>query len=354
MSIQAMLFDGAGQPLRSVTYPKPVLCEGEALVRVRLCTLCGSDLHTFFGRRTEPTPAILGHEIIGTLEELGPNTHLESIDGESLQLGDRITWSVAAACGSCYFCTRNLPQKCEKLRKYGHIREQLHGGLATHCHLLKGTAIVKIPEHLSDETACPAMCATATAAAAIRAGEEVLAYPQPVALIVGAGLLGCTVCAMLASRGVTVLIVDLDPNRLEQAKAFGASQAIQPEKLKAVLSEVTEGRGADLGLEISGSLGGVELAYSSVRIGGSVVLIGTVSPTPSMPLFPEKLVRRCLTIRGVHNYAPADLLRAVQFLAEHGSRFPFTELGPRYPLSQAEQAFHHAEQHRPTRVLIDC
>ena len=347
MTIRAMLFTGPRQPLQEQQYARPTLAEGEALVRVRLCALCGSDLHTYFGRRTEPTPAILGHEIIGTIDELA--SPLFTIDGEPLQVGDRVTWSVAVSCGGCFFCERELPQKCQRLKKYGHVKEHLHGGLATHCHLLAGSAILKVPANLSDELAAPAMCATATAAAAVRAAEQVFRFPQPVALIVGAGLLGCTATAMLQQRGVRVIVCDVDEERLALARRFGATEAVRPEHLKTLLPA-----GADTSIELSGALTGVQCCWDHTRIGGTIVLVGTVSPTPSLEFYPEKVVRNCWTIRGVHNYAPQDLSVALRFLADHGSNYPFANLGPRYPLHQADAAFHHAEKHRPARVLIDC
>jgi putative phosphonate catabolism associated alcohol dehydrogenase len=347
MTISAMMFDGPNRPLRRQDFPRPKLAVGEALVKVRLCTLCGSDLHTYSGRRAEPTPTILGHEIIGTIEELGSD--LQSVTGEQLQVGDRITWAVAASCGTCFYCQRDWPQKCDHLLKYGHVKDRLHGGLATHCHLVKGTSIIKVPEHLPDELAAPAMCATATSAAAIRLAEEFLKFPDPVALVVGAGLLGCTTTAMLASRGVKVIVVDVEESRLDQARQFGAEHAILPDQLHHFIP-----RGADACLEFSGSLAGVQTCLEKCRIGGATILIGTVSPTPSVELFPEQLVRKCATIRGVHNYAPRDLATAIEFLAEQGSNFPLQQLGPRFPLNQVNEAFHYAEQHKPTRVLVEC
>jgi alcohol dehydrogenase len=114
MTPWARVFDGPGRPLRLVLFPRPALGPGEALVRVRLCTLCGSDLHTFFGRRTEPTPAVLGHEMVGEVEELGPGEALVDLDGESLRIGDRVVWSVAISCGRCFFCAYELRRSARR------------------------------------------------------------------------------------------------------------------------------------------------------------------------------------------------------------------------------------------------
>src|SRR5262249_43661003 len=94
----AMLFDGPGRPLRPAVVPVPRPEEGEVLVRVEMCTLCGSDLHTFSGRRSEPCPTVLGHEVLGRVEALP-----EGAAG-GLSVGERVVWSVAAGCGACFFC----------------------------------------------------------------------------------------------------------------------------------------------------------------------------------------------------------------------------------------------------------
>lgn len=343
--IHAVYFDGAGQPLRHELVPRPQLQPGEVLARLQLCSICGSDLHTYAGRRQEPTPTILGHEMIGEVEEL--TSPVRALDGSPVHVGDRITWAVAVHCGECFYCRRDWPQKCERLVKYGHVPHGLHGGLASHCQLLAGSSIVKIPAHLADELVTPAMCATATAAGAVRLAAEALAFPQPTALVVGTGLLGCTVVAWLARRGVKVAAVDSAPPRLALAQRCGAAEVFTPDQLPREYQ-------ADATLELSGSLAGVQCCWKHVRVGGMIVLIGTVSPTPAWPIVPEQLVRRCLTVRGLHNYRPSDLEDAVAFLAEHGASLPWERLGPRYPLADAESAFRYAEEYRPPRVFIDC
>src|SRR5262245_24944163 len=116
--VRAAIFDGPNQPLRVEAAPRPTLQPGEALVRVSLCTVCGSDLHTFTGRRKEKTPSVLGHEPVGVVEEV--NCELRDVSGELVRVGDRVVWAVAVSCGECFFCTHGLPQKCASLRKYGH------------------------------------------------------------------------------------------------------------------------------------------------------------------------------------------------------------------------------------------
>ncbi|OWK34890.1 zinc-binding dehydrogenase [Fimbriiglobus ruber] len=356
--ISAMVFDGPDRPLRSSTFSRPVLGSGAALVRNHLCTLCGSDLHTFFGRRREPVPTVLGHEAVGVIEELGPGG-LVDVDGARVEIGDRVVWAVAGSCGTCFFCTHDLPQKCESLFKYGHQvvtpdRGPL-GGLATHCHLLPGTAVVKVPDAVPDELAAPAACATATVAAAMRAGGDVR---DGVVLVLGAGLLGLTTCAMARANGAgEVVAADTDSRRLELASQFGATRTVllslDREELVDRLASLTAGRGADVVFEMTGAPPAVELGLARARVGGTVVLVGSVSPVGSIEVHPDQIVRRCLRIVGVHNYAPPDLSAAVRFLAANASRFPFADLVTRrFSLADAEAGFHFAETERPVRVAV--
>lgn len=351
---RALLFHGPGQALECVEHETPTPHGREILVRVTCCTLCASDLHTHAGRRAGPTPTVLGHEIVGRIEAFGPDAPHEDARGIALTIGERVSWSVAASCGSCFYCDDGLPQKCVTLFKYGHEEAQgercFVGGLADHVLLLPGTACYRVPDELSDTEAAPANCAIATAAAVLRGNR----LEGRTVLVFGAGALGLTACAMARSAGATAVIVsEPEPTRRERALAFGATHAFAPDELPTALGGVTAGRGADLALELAGTKATVEAGLKRTRIGGTLVLAGTVLPTPAVALDPEAAVRRLLTLRGVHNYVPADLATALDFLAGPGRRFPFAELVARsYRLAEVEQAFAHAHAHPGVRVAV--
>ena len=346
------VFTGPGNRFQMETVPATPLAPGEALVRVRLCTLCGSDLHTVTGRRHGPTPCVLGHEMVGEIAEVYGEKRDAS--GHPLAVGDRVTWAVADSCGNCFFCTHDLPQKCETLKKYGHHAHESgrgpSGGLTTHCQLWPGTAVVKVPAGVPDEVAAPAMCATATVAGALRQAGTVRGATV---LILGAGMLGLTASAMAASDGATVIVADTNAVRLNIATRFGAKHTATVTGLPARLAELTNGRGADVVLELAGVSPSVETALSAARIGGTVVLVGSVFPVSAVAVNPETLVRRCLQIVGSHNYAPADLVAAMRFLAGEGNGYPFAGLVARtLPLADVDEAFRLAEAEKPYRIGV--
>ena len=167
-------------------------------------------------------------------------------------------------------------------------------------------------------------------------------------------MLGLTAAAMCRTRGARAVIVsEPDTKRRALAAAFGASVAVDPGELEELLAERTGGRGADLALEVSGAASAVRDSFERIRIGGTAVLVGSVFPAPPMPLEAEWIVRRNLTLRGVHNYAPVDLREAVSFLTAHHTKFPFAELvRDTFPLIRAEEAFRYALDKNPPRVGI--
>jgi alcohol dehydrogenase len=271
-------------------------------------------------------------------------------------VGTRVTWAVAVGCGACFFCGDDLPQKCERPYKYGHTRTErerpLGGGLAEYIVLVPGTAWFVVPDELSDRVAAPANCATATVAALLR-------YAGPVGgrgvLVLGAGVLGVTACAMARAAGAkAVLAADPAPAGRDRALAFGATDALPAgDELAAGVADLTHGRGADVVLELAGTAESAAAALALARTGGRVILAGTVAPTAPVAVDPERLVRRMLTVRGVHNYHPRDLRAALAFLAGPGREYPFAGLvEAEYPLADTEAAFARAHARPGTRVAV--
>jgi alcohol dehydrogenase len=354
---RAVVFAGAGKRMALVRSPLPDLRGAELLVRVACCTLCRSDLHTHAGRRTEPTPTVLGHEIAGRIEAFGPEAPRHDAEGVPLSAGSRVSWAVTVGCGSCFFCAEGLPQKCERPYKYGHERlspeRPLGGGLADYIVLVPGTVCFRVPDAVPDQVAASASCATATVAALLRHGGPVAGRTV---LVLGAGVLGVTACAMAGAAGArAVMTSDPVPACRERAHCFGATHVFpaEAEELAAGVREITQGRGADLVLELAGAAGTVQAGLALARTGGTVVLAGTVAPVGAVGFDPENVVRRMLTIRGVHNYHPHDLATALGFLAGPGRDSPWQSLVvAEYPLEQAEQAFADAHARPGVRVAV--
>lgn len=351
----AAIFHGPGSDfeLRPVAPRQPG--RGEILVKVTCATICGSDLHTWHGRRQEPTPGVLGHEIIGKIAAMGPEAPRVDLSGQKLDVGSRVTWSIAASCGECFFCRRDLPQKCEHLFKYGHCLarpgDECVGGFATHCLLRAGTGIAVVPDELPDPLAAMANCAGATVAAAHRIIGPVR---EQVVVVVGCGVLGLLACAMAAESGAARIIAcDPNPQSRERAKRFGATSVAAPGDLQLAVGSASSGRGADVAFEFSGTGDGVRATLEVPRIGGRVLLAGTTTPGCSFSLDPERVVRKMLTICGLHNYHPADLPVALAFLAAASAKYPMDDFHAGcHRLDAIGEAFRHADKAPGRRVAI--
>jgi alcohol dehydrogenase len=333
-----------------------------ALVRIRCCTICRSDLHTWQGRRAGPLPAILGHEIVGEIVELGTQRTHDALD-QRLAVGDRVTWTLHSCCGQCAYCwDRQLPMKCRQLKKYGHdacdAPPYFRGGFAEYCVLDAGTGIVKLPPELDDATAAPVNCATATALAGCEAAQL---RPGDSVLIQGAGALGCYAAAYAAYSGCReVLVADVDPRRLAAARRFGATDVIDVSQrdraeLVAFVHARTRGFGVDAALETAGVPPVVGDGLASMCKGGRYVELGCSFPGAQTSLDLSLLLWNRLTLCGIHNYDIRHLRQAVDFLASAQHLFPFASVvGPRFALGQINAALQAAVTGDALRVAIVC
>src|SRR5262245_44086884 len=229
-------------------FPLRAAAAGEVVVRVSMCTICGSDVHSYRGRRPNPVPGLLGHEIIGVVEEIGAGD-IRDLRGDPLAPGDRVTWTeYFGVAPSRERDILDLPQKSPGLRKYGHERADAEpyftGGLAEYCYLLPGTGILKLPSDLTDDEATPLNCGAATMVAVTEAAEIGVGTTV---VVQGLGLLGLYGVALARARGARLVIgIDAVAARREMAARFGADLALDPSE--ALVDRVREagarGRGA--------------------------------------------------------------------------------------------------------------
>lgn len=341
MNGRAAIFDGPMRPLRVAERALPEhLGPGEVLVEIDLATICGSDLHTLGGRRREATPCILGHEGLGRAVACGA--------GREAWLGRRITWTIAASCGACAACLEHgLPQKCRALWKVGHAPLDAgrgwNGTYASHLVLRAGTHLVEVPAQIPDAVAAPANCALATVVAVL----EELPRSCRRAVIQGAGMLGLYACALLREAGVArVIVVDVEPRRLEHVAAFGGEAALGSALVRC------EPHSVDLVVELAGDPSVLAEGLALLRPGGAYHLAGLVHPDARIELSAEALVRGCLSFRGFHNYAPRHLERAIAFLARQ-PLLPWERLvSDPLPLERIADAVALAERRAWPRVAL--
>lgn len=346
-------FSGANTALTEVTTPIPTLHDGEILVNISYTTLCGSDLHTYCGLRNEPCPTILGHEIVGTIAEISARHSGLDVQGNKLQAGDLITWTVFASDPNSANYQPDTPQKNDRLYKYGHRKiteqDELHGGLATHIILRPHTCIRLLPKAISLRVAATINCAVATSAGAIRLAGTIAGKNVHVA---GIGLLGLVTIAMCKELGASNIIVsDVNPARLEMAKHFGASHTIDLSEREncALLEAIT----IDRFIDMSGSPDAMELGIETLGLHGRAILVGAVFHQRPTKIDAEQVIRKMLCIKGLHNYNYTDFSFAVDFIINNWRKYPFESLVEReFPLDEVNAAIDYALTHKPIRAGI--
>ncbi len=357
---RAAVMTAAQKDLEILEYPLPEVAPGCMLVRITCCTICGSDLHTWTGRRKSPLPIIMGHEIVGRIVELGAGVTMDS-GNNPLRVGDRITWTVMDNCGKCYYCReKGLMMKCSHLKKYGHdsCADAPHfvGGFAEYCYITPGTCVIRVPDELTDEEVAPANCALATAVAGWDAIEV---RPFENVLIQGAGALGVYAAALAAHYGCRrIIVADVMELRLDFVKQFGATDTIDSKELTddeviATVKELTDGFGVDAVMESAGFPPLLPLGLTCLRTGGRLVEIGNAYAGANFNCDASDIVFKCLTIRGVHNYDTVHLQKAVDFLRMTRSRFPFERIvGARVSLDEINAGLRIAESGKTIRVAV--
>jgi putative phosphonate catabolism associated alcohol dehydrogenase len=355
------VFHAKDQPFTYEDAPVPALGPGEFLVRNEYTTLCRSDLNTYTGKRTEKTPTILGHEIVGVIEELGPEVPAADCRGTPLRSGDRVTWAIYASDPCSCLARMGIPQKGTDLFKYGHelltSASTLHGGLAEHTVLRKNTPIIRLDAAIPLPVLALINCSIATVAGSLRLAGEV---KDRHVLIAGAGMLGIIACAMCRSAGArSVLAVDIDDARLAAAREFGVDHAIKlgsgGPTLKQAVAAAIPGDSVTVALDYSGVPDTMEALLAALGIGGTLVFIGATYPQRAISLNAELLVRNVHTIRGLHNYNQQDFVAAVEFIERHHRDYPFGKLvHDRFDLDAVDEAFAYGVTSGAHRVGLRC
>ncbi len=271
-------------------FPDPVPESGEVLIRVKACGICGSDVHGMDGStgRRKP-PIIMGHEASGVIEALG-----EGVKG--WKVGDRVTFDSTIYPLDDWF-TRKGRYNLSDNRKVlgvspGEYRK--HGAFAEFVTVPQHI-LYKIPDGVSFEQAAMVE-PVAVAAHAVNISKI---QPGASAVVVGTGMVGMFVLNMLKIAGANpVIAIDLDENKLELAKEFGATHTIKStdETLQEKVKQLTKNRGADFGFEVVGISETVNTCINSLRKGGTAVLVGNLKPEVTIPL--QKVVTTELSLLG--------------------------------------------------------
>lgn len=336
----------------------------EVIVEVSRVSLCRSDLNVLTGRRPKPVPIVLGHEAVGKVVRCGTEV-------EKLQPGQRVSFSLVPACGSCPACDGGTPGQCtagrlsnaEALLPSGEYRirtkcgEGLHQymgiGALAEAAVVSAKSVVPFEASISDDEAALLSCAGVTGVGAVRS----FGYTPETVVVVGVGAVGLFAAMAALATGVgTVVAVDPEPARLRAATSVGCTHVVSARDPNAVdlIRRVTSGGGHQT-IESAGAPGSLELAVAATRPGGVVTALGLSDKGESLKVATDLLVGRDLTISGAY-IGRSDPMKLIPDIAKdvEAGRLPVkTILEPALPLSEAALAARRSDRLHVVRQLID-
>jgi L-iditol 2-dehydrogenase len=295
----AAVYRGAGK-LVAEEWPRPAVGDGELLLRLLGCGLCGSDV----AKLVDPTlsgPVVLGHEVVGEVVALGAGA-------ADYAIGDRVVAAHHVPCGECHYCRRGSESMCQAFKASnldpGGFAEYVRVPAANVQH-----ATFRVPRHVSDEAASfvepLACCLRSVRRARVEAGDTVV--------VVGLGSIGCLIVQILRNASVAVVGSDPIAERAAMARRLGASAAGPAAAAAAAQRELSGGRGADQVIVTGGGTDVLPWAVENLRDGGTVHYFAGGGDT--LPLRLETLYHRELTLTATYSSSPADLAEAFRLIA---------------------------------------
>ena len=263
----------------------------QAIVRVEMAGLCGSDLHPFFGRETGLDPGtVMGHEFVGRVVETGSAVH-------TVQVGDRVSCPFTTNCGNCFYCLRGLTSRCVNSQLFGWRQGGLglHGGQAEYALVPDANgSLLKLDDSVSDPLA---LLLGDNLSTGFFCAEMAGIQPDGVYLVIGCGTVGLlTIVAARDLGAQKVFALDPVPERRRQAEQLGAIPVGSEEQAMAEIGTATDGRGVDGVMELVGLLPAQSFAYQAVRPGGVISTIGCHC-TPDFGFSPVDAYDKNITYR---------------------------------------------------------
>ena len=304
--------------------PAIVPGQGEVTVDIAYCGVCGTDLHIYLGHMDARVdmPQVIGHEMSGVVSALGPGV-------VGWDVGDRVVVRPLDPCGACPACAAGHSHICQNLDFLGI---DTPGAFQTHWTVPVHT-LHRLPDGVGDDIGA-LIEPLAVACHDVRLGEVAAGNR---AVVIGGGPIGTLVALVARHAGADVLMTEVNPYRVEFARGLGFEALDGRESdVAARVEEITDGAGADVVFEVSGSQAGAELMTKLARTRGRIVVVAIFADPPKVDLF--QFFWRELRLCGVRVYEPQDFEMAIQ-LAESGA-LPLERLiTRREPLSGTQPIF---------------
>jgi alcohol dehydrogenase len=315
---------------------------GGALLRIELAGICGTDVKVYKGKLPAySTPVILGHEIVGRLEEVGDDMAART----GLSAGDRVTVSSMIPCWTCSSCMTGLYRFCPRMRQYGlsvssQTPPHLFGAMSEYLYILPGSMVRRLPEEVPAEAAIliEGVIANGFQWVRTKAGTR----PPDVVLVQGCGPqgLGCAVVARECGASLVIVTgVSRDRDRLDLARKLGADHTLVADEVDVVqaVKDLTGGRGADRVIDVTGSPVAWPTTIGAAAVGATVVVSGMMGADARVSMSTDEIVFKEITVKGALSKGADAIDDAGAFVAQ--GRVPIESMVTDiFDLSEAEYA----------------
>ena len=338
--------------------PKPE--KGALLAKVLRSNLCGSELHIWNWTHPIIKNAVMGHEMVGEIHEMGEGVESD-YDARPVKPGDRIVAPYYVTCRKCPACARgdfNLCQNAYRLWSQPPEKEpHFTGTFATHYYIQADQYFYKVPDALPSDIVAGANCGMSQVIYGI---DQARLLNGETILIQGAGGLGLYATAVAKEKGARVIVLDGIAERLDMASDFGADHLVDVSGLESreIVEKVlglTNGAGADVVLEVAGVPQAFSEALDMVRVAGRIISIGNVSigEGHEISIAPGLITRKCAVVIGVVRYNPWYLKKALDFLERTHTRIDYSMMAAtEFALEQVNEALLAAEARSVVRPVI--
>lgn len=327
--------------------PRPTIKNTtDAIVKILKTTICGTDLGIYKGKNLYMKEGIiLGHEGIGIIEEIGNGV-------SQFKVGDKVIISCITSCGSCEYCKKQLYSHCKDGGWIlGHMIDGVQAEYARIPHA--DNSLYKIPNTINDDVAVMLSDILPT-------GHEIgVQYgnvkPGDAIAVVGAGPVGMSVLitAQFYSPAI-IIMIDLDENRLEMAKLFGATHVLKPtENIEEEIKKIVGEEGVDVAIEAVGIPQTWDICQNIVKPGGNIANVGVHAKKVDFQIQDLWIKNLTITTGLVNTNTTPMLLKAVA-----ANKLPFDKLiTHHYKLSEIEKAydvFLNASKEKAMKIIIDA
>ena len=350
-TMRAAILDKAPGGLHVEEIPMPEPHAGEVLVRVSACGVCHTDLHVMKAEVAFPAPAVMGHEISGTVAALGPGV-------AGPPVGTRVVSAFIMPCGFCPACGSGRDDLCDSFFAMNRLKGTLYdgtsrlrrkdgspiamysmAGLAEYA-VVPATDVFPLADGLPLEESSVLGCAIFTAYGAVRHGAD-LRGGERIA-VVAAGGVGINIIQIAHAFGASQIIaVDVRDDKLEAARRLGATHVVDATKVDATarVRELTDGKGVDIAFEVLGLPQTFTQAFEMIRDGGRMVAVGIAPGKTTAPVEITRLVRRELRIIGSYGARTRADMPEIIRLAAQGIFRPETMVTQRFSLDEADAGY---------------